>query len=265
MSNKIKYNLKNVYAAIMTHTEDGGYSYETPVPIPGAVNLSLDAEGDTSPFYADGVVYFRAVSNNGYSGDLEIALVLDWFREKILKEVKDNNGVLIETNTDIEPVYFALLFEFDGDKKAIRHVMYNCSVSSRPTVEGKTKEEYVEEELAKLTVDKAESDEDIVNYYQKDSNSLDEEVSEFLFNAKDDGKAATLKADDRVYIIARIDVTTRTEWLESSRSSLLLNFKGSDYEDYLDAFSANLSVNANSYLVDTKYKPERLENTSMTL
>ena len=144
MSNKIKYNLKNVHAAILTHTEDGGYSYETPVPIPGAVNLSLDAEGDTSPFYADGVVYFRAVSNNGYSGDLEIALIPDWFREKILKEVKDNNGVLIETNTDIEPVYFALLFEFDGDKKSIRHVMYNCSVSSRPTVEGKTKEESIE-------------------------------------------------------------------------------------------------------------------------
>ena len=159
MSNKIKYNLKNVHAAIMTHTEDGGYSYETPVPIPGAVNLSLDAEGDTSPFYADGVVYFRAVSNNGYSGDLEIALVPDWFREKILKEVKDNNGVLIETNTDIEPVYFALLFEFDGDKKAIRHVMYNCSVSSRPTVEGKTKEESIEPGTETLAL-KADARED---------------------------------------------------------------------------------------------------------
>ena len=159
MSNKIKYNLKNVHAAIMTHTEDGGYSYETPVPIPGAVNLSLDAEGDTSPFYADGVVYFRAVSNNGYSGDLEIALVPDWFREKILKEVKDNNGVLIETNTDIEPVYFALLFEFDGDKKAIRHVMYNCSVSSRPTVEGKTKEESIEPGTETLSL-KADARED---------------------------------------------------------------------------------------------------------
>lgn len=104
----------------------------------------MEAQGETSPFYADGIVYFRSVSNNGYSGDLEIALIPDWFREQILKEVKDNNGVLIESNKDVSPVYFALLFEFDGDEKAIRHVLYNCSVSSRPTVASQTKEENIE-------------------------------------------------------------------------------------------------------------------------
>lgn len=157
--NKIKYNLKNVHAAIQKYTEDGGYDYEAPKAIPGAVSLSLDAEGETTPFYADGIVYFRSVSNNGYSGDLEIALVPEWFREKVLKEIKDNNGVLVETNEDIEPVYFALLFEFDGDKKAVRHVMYNCSVSTRPTLESKTKEDTIEPGTETLSL-KADARED---------------------------------------------------------------------------------------------------------
>ncbi len=152
MSNKIKYNLKNVYAAVMSRDNNGGYSYATPVAIPGAVSLNLDAEGETSPFYADGVVYFRSVSNNGYSGDLEIALIPDWFREQVLKETKDTNGVLVETNRDVEPVYFALLFEFDGDNKAIRHVLYNCAVSTRPTVESKTKEENIEPGTETLSI-----------------------------------------------------------------------------------------------------------------
>ena len=76
MANKVIYNLKNVHAAKLTKGEDGSYTYETPKAIPGAVSISLDAEGDSSPFYADGIVYFRSVSNNGYSGDLEIAPIL---------------------------------------------------------------------------------------------------------------------------------------------------------------------------------------------
>ena len=157
MKNKIKYNLKNVHVAVQSYTEGssgdpGTYSYETPVALPGAVSLNLDAEGETSAFYADGIVYFRSVSNNGYSGDLEIALIPDWFREDILGEVKDSNGVLVENNKDVEPVYFALLFEVDGDKHSTRHVFYNCCVSTRPTVESKTREENIEPGTESLSI-----------------------------------------------------------------------------------------------------------------
>ena len=142
--NKIKFNLKNVHIAILTKTDEGEYSYATPVALPGAVSLALDSEGESSPFYADGLVYYRSVSNLGYSGDLEIALVTDWFRENILHETKDSNGVFIETNLNPSPVYFAMLFEFSGDVKEIRHVLYNCSVGTRPNLESSTKEDTIE-------------------------------------------------------------------------------------------------------------------------
>jgi len=137
--NKVKFNLKNVHVAKMTKNDEGVYSYGTPRAIPGAVNLSLDAEGDSSPFYADGYVYYRSTSNNGYSGDLEMALIPDWFREEYLQEILDSNGVLVETANVTDQVYFALLFEFDGDQHKIRHVMYQCAVS-RPTIASQTKE-----------------------------------------------------------------------------------------------------------------------------
>ena len=160
MSNKVKYNLKNVHAAKLTETVTEGvtsYSYATPQAIPGAVSITLDAEGDSSPFYADGIVYFRSYANNGYSGDLEIALIPEWFRTEILKEVLDTNGILVEKADNAESVKFALLFEFDGDERAIRHVMYNCS-ASRPSIESSTKKETIEPgtETLPLTADPRE-------------------------------------------------------------------------------------------------------------
>ena len=151
MGNKVKYNLKNVHAAKLTKTEDGKYTYATPQPIPGAVSISLDAEGDSSPFYADGIVYFRSTANNGYSGDLEIALIPEWFRTDILKETLDKNGVLIESSKVTEMEKFALLFEFDGEVRCIRHVLYNCT-ASRPSIESETKEDTIEPGTEKLSL-----------------------------------------------------------------------------------------------------------------
>lgn len=137
-SNKVKYGLKSVYVAKLTET-DGQYSYGTPRAVPGAVNLSLDAEGESNPFYADNTIYYRSDSNNGYSGSLELALMPDWFRQTYLREILDGRGVLVESANITDKVYFALLFEFDGDAHKVRHCMFKCSVS-RPSVASQTKE-----------------------------------------------------------------------------------------------------------------------------
>ena len=152
--NKVKYNLKNVHAAKLTETVVDGvttYTYATPQAIPGAVSISLEAEGDSSPFYADGIVYFRTYANNGYSGDLEMALIPEWFRTDILREELDKNKVLVEKAINTEDVKFALLFEFDGDVHAIRHVLYNCT-ASRPSIQSETKEENIEPGTETLSI-----------------------------------------------------------------------------------------------------------------
>ena len=192
MGNKVKYNLKNVHAAKLTETTEDGvtkYTYEAPQVIPGAVSISLDAEGDSSPFYADGIVYFRSNTNNGYSGDLEIALIPEWFRTDILQEKLDSNGVLVEKSDNAGSVKFALLFEFDGDVRAIRHVMYNCT-ASRPSIESETKEDKIEPgtETLSLTADPREdglvksrtgdttSAETYANWYKSVYNPQEEEA-----------------------------------------------------------------------------------------
>ena len=147
--NKIKFGLKNVHYAPIT--ESGSLiSYDTPVHIPGAVNLTLDADGEEVAFYADDREYYEENTNNGYTGSLEMALIPDSFRVDVLGDVLDTNNVLIE-NKEAKVKKFALLFEFDGDVNKVRHIMYNV-LADRPSVTGSTKTKTKEPQTESMNI-----------------------------------------------------------------------------------------------------------------
>ena len=150
MANKIKYGIKNVYYAVATIASDNTASYGDPVALKGAVNMELSPQGESSPFYADNIVYWVGAGNNGYEGDLELALIPDDFKADILGYIEDSKGVLVE-DMNAEAVHFALLFQFEGDEKATRHVMYNCT-ATRPNAAGETKGESIEPSTESITI-----------------------------------------------------------------------------------------------------------------
>lgn len=150
MANKIKYGIKNVYYAVATDDGQGVLTYATPVALKGAVSLSLDAQGDTNTFYADNIAYFTATANNGYQGDLELALIPDDFRTAILGETLNTDGIYVE-KADDKAKEFALLFQFEGDENATRHCLYRCT-ASRPSVAGATQEESIEPQTESITI-----------------------------------------------------------------------------------------------------------------
>ena len=149
-NNKVKFGLKNVYYAKITGYSDGLPTYATPVAWPGARSISLDPQGEQTPWYADNMIYYVANDNNGYQGDLEMAMMIDAFKKDILGYVVDANGLLIEP-AETEAVHFALLFEFSGDANKTRHVLYNCT-TTRPSVTGSTTEDSTEPETESSTI-----------------------------------------------------------------------------------------------------------------
>ena len=148
-NNKVKFGLSNVHIAKITET-NGEITYGTPFVMPGAVSLTAEPEGETTPFYADNIQYYVAVANNGYTGDLEIAMTPKDFLTQILGQEEDTNGALFESSDDIN-ARFALIGEIEGDIKKRRFVYYDCT-AARPSAEMNTIEDTKEPQTDTISI-----------------------------------------------------------------------------------------------------------------
>lgn len=147
--NKVKFGLSNVHIAKITET-NGAITYGVPFAMPGAKSLTADPAGETTPFYADNIKYYIATSNQGYTGELEVAMLIKDFFTQILGQEEDTNGALFESADDTT-ARFALMGEIDGDAKKRRFIYYDCT-ATRPGSEMNTTEESKEPQTDKVSI-----------------------------------------------------------------------------------------------------------------
>ena len=131
-ANKVQFGIKNLHYATITNT-GGVISYGTITAVPGSVSISLDMAGSIDPFYADNQIYYNSVSNNGYTGTLELAKVTDKMLEDIFGYTLEATDKVLTEDATVEPKAVALLFEIDGDNQDEKYLFYNVTLS-RPHI-----------------------------------------------------------------------------------------------------------------------------------
>lgn len=146
---KVQYGLDNVHYATYTIT-GGAITFDTPIAIPGAVEMTNDPVGDPIEFFADNMIYYYADNNQGYEGTLNIARLPDSFRQAVLSEELDETDKVIAEYADVQTKPFALIFQFLNDLKSRRHVLFNCN-ARRPGLSSQTKTTSVEPGTTELS------------------------------------------------------------------------------------------------------------------
>ena len=129
---KVKFNICNAHIALKTKDSEGNVSYGEPWSFPGSRSLTLNVSGESTEFYADGILYYVASSSGGYEGDWVVARILEKWRTEILKEFIDANGVMLEKQ-GIDPAEFAFGCQVDGDADSVRLWYYGGSTSKPGT------------------------------------------------------------------------------------------------------------------------------------
>lgn len=149
-TNKVHYDLVDVHMAPLT-ISDGVATFGEPKALPGSISMDLSPQGNTVKLRADGIVYYQSNSNSGYEGNLNLAMVPDWFKREYLGEKLDETDKVQVENAEAEPSAFALLYGFKYDKKGRRHVLYNC-MAGRANIKGENKDNQKDPDTESLSL-----------------------------------------------------------------------------------------------------------------
>lgn len=136
---KVLFNIKKLQLSPITAISAAGVpTYDEPIAVPGTVSLSLDPEGESDPFYADGIVYYAGSSSSSYTGTLENALFSDAVLKAIYGYVEDSNKNIVDTDQPTKE--FGAQFAVDSDDGEVYFTFYRCS-STKPNLNFQTNED----------------------------------------------------------------------------------------------------------------------------
>lgn len=148
---KVRFGLSNVHYSIYTPASGStAASWATPVAMPGAVSLTLDASDDNSNFYADNQVWYTQGSSNGRTGTLEMAYIDDTVKTALLGYASVTGGDVVEM-ADPDFADFALLFQVSGNQEDKDYVFYLCQLG-RPSLDAETTNDTNEPKTISLPV-----------------------------------------------------------------------------------------------------------------
>lgn len=132
--------VKNLHLAPLTDVD--ALTYETPVAIPGAVQIQASRSLSEEPSYADDEVWINAKSDTGGTGTLSLRDVVSVAAIRAL--IARLTGYVVTSEgdvlgTDKAPVPCAILCEQSGYLHGRRKLFYYCELS-KPDFDASTKE-----------------------------------------------------------------------------------------------------------------------------
>ncbi len=125
-TNKVEFGISNLYIGTYTDT-NGTVTLGTPYHQKGAVNLSLEPDGDDNDFYADNVKYWSGFSDNGFTGEIEVAKFDLEAKKQFFGYVQTTGGGFGAVKGASRPQVY-VMFQTEGDAQARRVILYNVSL-----------------------------------------------------------------------------------------------------------------------------------------
>ncbi len=115
---------------------------------------------------------------------------------------------------------------------------------------------YMEEAKNSATADKAETVEELETIISKESSSLSEELTKFIWTVAEDGKAYYCEGEQSAYLIIREDITTKDQWKENNMVYILSQMTDGSFDEYLEEVYADYEVSFDQNQLN-KYAPSK--------